>query len=126
MAVRTSSPGAALDEDPAARIGHEAAAPELDAALGIALVADAVHRADVHAVGDRVAPLDRLPRALLLGAVLGLLRREPADGGGVEQDLGAAHGGEAGRLGIPLVPADQHADPAEPGVPASEAEVARA
>ena len=62
--------------------------------------------------------------ALLLGAVLGLLRRQPSDGGGVEQDLGAAQRGEPRRLRIPLVPADQHADPAEPRVPAAETEVA--
>ena len=46
-----------------------------------AFVAHAIDRAHVHAVGDRVAPLDRLPGGLLLRAVLRLLRWEPADGG---------------------------------------------
>ena len=42
-----------------------------------------VDRGDVHAVGDGVAPLDRLPGGLLGGAVLRLLRdaasRSPSD-----------------------------------------------
>ena len=117
--------GAALDDGPAAGIGHEAAAPELDPAARVALVAHAVDGADVDAVGNGVAPLDRFPGRLLLGAVLRLLRREPTDGGWVEQDLGAAQGGEARGLRVPLVPADQHPDAAKAGVPASEAEVAR-
>src|SRR6266404_9961525 len=57
---------AGFDQDPAAGIGDEAAAPELDAAVRVALVADAVDRANVHAVGDGMATLDRLPRGLLL------------------------------------------------------------
>ncbi len=118
--------GAALGEETTTGIGHEAAAPELDAARsGLALVADPVDRADVDSVGDGVAALDRLPGRLLLGPVLFLLGGKPADRGGIEEDLGPAHGGEPRRLGIPLVPADEHADAAVPRVPGPEAEVAR-
>ena len=48
----------------------------------------------------------------------------PADGGGVEQDLGALQGGQAGAFGIPLVPADQRAHAADGGVEGAKAEVA--
>ena len=106
--------GAALHDHPAARIGDEAAAPELDAAVRRALEPDPVHGADVDAVGDGVASLDGFPRGLLLRAVLLLFGRQPADGGGIEQDLGAAQRGEPGGFGIPLIPAHQHADAAEP------------
>ena len=43
---------------------------------------------------------------------------------GIEEDLRAAHGGQAGRFGIPLIPADQHADAAEPRVPGTKTQVA--
>src|SRR5688572_7274001 len=76
--------GPAFDQETSARIRDEAAAPELDAALGVALVAYPVHRAHVDAVGDGVASLDRLPGRLLLRPVLVLLRREPPDGCGIE------------------------------------------
>ena len=72
--------------------------------------ADAVGGTDVAAVGDGVAALDQLPGIVLGVAVLGLLRGVPADGGGVEEDLRACRAREAGALGEPLVPADQHAD----------------
>src|SRR5206468_5769728 len=42
--------GAALDQQPAAGIGDEAAAPELDPAAGLALVPYPVDRADVDPV----------------------------------------------------------------------------
>ena len=48
----------------------------------------------------------------------------PADGGGVEKNFRALHGGEAGGFGIPLVPADEHADFAVTRLPGAEAEVA--
>src|ERR1035438_1338639 len=48
----------------------------------------------------------------------------PADGGGVEQNLGALQRGQARGLGIPLVPTDQYADLAVAGLPGAETEVA--
>src|SRR5688500_18322175 len=72
-----------------------------------------------------MAPLDRLPGGLLLRPVLLLLPGQPSDGGGVKEDLGTGHGGETGGLRVPLVPADQHADPTEAGIPRAKAQVAR-
>src|SRR5690606_28816293 len=101
------------------------AAPELDPVrLRPALMAHPIHGADIDAVGDGVAPLDRLPGGLLLLAMLRLLRRAPAAGGGVEEDPRAAHGREPRRFRVPLVPADQHTDPAELRVPRAKAEIA--
>src|ERR1035441_5869690 len=49
----------------------------------------------------------------------------PANGGGVEKNLGALQHGEPCGLGIPLVPTDQHADLSVAGLPGTKAEVAR-
>ena len=114
-------------DDLAERIGDEAAAPELDAVArdaGRLLVADAVDRGDVDAVGDRVRALDGLPGRRLAGAVLGLLRRVPADRGRVEEHVRARQRGQPRRLRVPLVPADQRADAPAGGVERAEAEVA--
>src|SRR5256885_13650709 len=99
-------------------------APELEAAVGWALVPDAVHGRHVDAVGDRVRALHGLPGGDLRLAVLGLLARVPADGGGIEEDVGAGQRGQAGRLGVPLVPAHERADPPGGRVEGAEAEVA--
>ena len=48
----------------------------------------------------------------------------PADGGGVEEDAGSVHGGEAGTFRVPLIPADENADAADGSVPCAEAAVA--
>ena len=119
------------DDLPVGR-GDEGLAPELDAvfadgfAVGLEdfFDADAVGGADVAAVGDRVAALDQFPAFVLGVAVLGFFRGMPADGGGVEENLGALQRGEAGAFGEPLVPADQDADLAVGGVPGAEAGVA--
>ncbi len=86
---------------------------------------DAVRRADVAAVRHGVAALNQLPRLVLRLPVLLLLRRMPADGGRIEQDLRALQRREARALGKPLVPADQHADRALRGVPRAEPRVTR-
>jgi hypothetical protein len=57
-------------------------------------------------------------------AVLRFFGRVPADGGGVEEDVGALEGGEARAFGIPLIPAHEDADAAEGGIEIAEAEVA--
>ena len=140
---------AGLGEDAAEGVGDEAAAPELDAGVrgvvagavefdggGVAvgggdfefdvavLVAYAVDGADEDSVGDGVGALGGLPGVVLGGAELFFFGGVPADGGGEEEDLGAAEGGEAGAFGIPLVPADQGADGALRGLRGFEAEVA--
>jgi hypothetical protein len=51
---------------------------------------------------------------VLAFAVFGLFLRVPADRRRIEQDLRALHGVSRAPFRVPLVPADQHADPAEP------------
>src|SRR5437764_6646496 len=62
---------------------------------------------------------------MLCLAVLGLFLRMPSNRGGIKQDFSALHGRQAGALGIPLVPANEHADLAVAGVPGTKAKVAR-
>lgn len=80
------TPAVALDEDllaigrglghhHAERIGDKAVAPELEAMLGRALEADAIHGGDVDAVGDGVAALHGAPGVELSRTVLRLFRR---------------------------------------------------
>ena len=54
-----------------------------------------------------------------------LFRVQPADGRRIEQNLRTGQGRQPGRFGIPLVPADQRADRAEPRRHALKAEIAR-
>src|SRR5947207_242539 len=49
----------------------------------------------------------------------------PADGGGVEEDFSALERRKSCAFGIPLIPANQHADLSVLGLPASEARVTR-
>ena len=86
---------------------------EFDVAV---LVADAVDGADEDSVGDGVGALGGLPGFVLGGAELLFFGGVPADGGGEEEDLGSAEGGEAGAFGVPLVPADESADGAVRGL----------
>src|SRR5262249_13386048 len=60
----------ALHEYSAAGVRHEAATPELDAPLRVALMADPIHGAHVDPIGNGVTSLHRFPRRLLLRAVL--------------------------------------------------------
>ena len=71
--------------------------------------------ADEDSVGDGVGALGGLPGFVLGGAELLFFGGVPADGGGEEEDLGSAEGGEAGAFGVPLVPADEGADGAGGG-----------
>ncbi len=107
-------------DEAAVGVGDEGLAPE----FGVAFAADAVDGRDITAVGDGVAALDSFPSVVLGGAKGFFLGGKPADGGGVENYVGAAEGGEAGGLGIPLVPADEDADAASLGFPGAVAEVA--
>src|SRR6059058_885510 len=118
-------------DDRAERIRQERRAPELDPVAGSPpltrmpvlsfplsalrrggqgvrsgpLVAHAVHRGDVTAVGDAVAALDGAPGVELLGAVGRLLLRVPADGCRITEEGGALQRGETRALRIPLIPA---------------------
>ena len=107
----------------AERVGEERAAPELQAAAGGAFVADAVDGRDVDAVGDRVRPLDGLPGSTGPRRTRPSRRdasRSPSDRTGSPPLEGRQPGG----LGIPLVPADERADPGERRVERLEPEVA--
>src|SRR5690606_27640635 len=80
---------------------------------------------DEAAVRDRVAALDRFPRRVLPLAVLVLLLRMPADRGRIDQKLGAAQRSQSRSLGIPLIPADEHAELGGGGRERAESEIAR-
>src|SRR5688572_7569451 len=86
--------------------------PEERDAVGarLVLVTDAIRRGDIHAVGDRMRALNGAPGLDLRTSPFVLLRRMPADGGGVKEDVRAQQRGDPGRFGIPLVPADQDPD----------------
>ena len=117
---------AGLGENLTAGAGHKALSPELKAIATDGLFkTDAVDRGDEAAVGNGMRTLNGFPRTVLVDAVFRLLGRMPADGRRIKQDLRTLHGGEPGAFGIPLVPADQHANLAELGVPRLEASVAR-
>src|SRR2546425_1515671 len=94
------------DHDPEG-IADKRVAPEFDpCSLTTELLeADAIHRGNPAAVGDRVTALDRLPGIDLLLAVFFFLGRMPADGSRIEENVCALQRGEARRLGVPLVPA---------------------
>src|SRR5207244_9439028 len=53
------------------------------------------------------------------------LRRMPADGGWIKQNLRSAQRGQSCRLGIPLVPANADADFSMGGFPRLKSEIAR-
>ena len=119
--------GRRLGDHDAEGIGDERRAPELEPGppSGGPLVADAVHRRDVDAVGDGVASAGWSARRRAGAAPYSrLLVRVPADRGRVEEHGGARERGEARAFRIPLVPADQRADAARPRVEGAEAEVA--
>ena len=133
-----------LGEDFAGGSGHETLAPELDAVTRrrsrlrftstrrVALarqadnffMADAIGYRDVAAVGDGMAALDGLPGVVLAFAEFCPFAGMPADGGGVKKNFRALQRGQPRGFGIPLVPANQHADFAVARRPRLEAGVA--
>src|SRR5713226_1070259 len=108
-------------------VGDERVAPEFQAGvaiLGFAFEADAIDDRGVNAIGNGVAALNGFPRVELCGAELRFLVRMPADAGGIENYIGAAQSGEARAFGIPLIPADLHADACVPGIKIRKTEIA--
>src|SRR5207302_6556134 len=69
--------------------------------------------------------LDRKPGVELSRAELLLFRRMPADGRGIKKNIRAAQARETRAFRIPLVPADQSADPAVPRVEIGKAQITR-
>src|SRR6185437_6321762 len=106
--------------------GHKALAPELDTVTARrALKSGPVRDRDVAAVGDGVTALNHFPGVVLGHAVFPFLARMPANGSRIKKNLCALQRGEARGLGVPLVPADQHADAGVLRLPRPEAEIAR-
>src|SRR5690606_22946060 len=117
---------AGLGQELALRAQYMAVAPEPDArgAQRRRLVADAVAGQHRQPVGHGMAAVAEDPGvALAVLLVLGVVR-VPADGGGVEQQLGAGQRHQPRRFRVPLVPAHQHAEAADRGVDRFEADVA--
>src|SRR4051794_7101159 len=71
-----------------------------------------------------MAALNKFPRRML-PLVLGFFGRVPADGGRIEKNFCALHGGQARGFGIPLIPADQHADFSVASLPRAKTQIAR-
>src|SRR5690242_7728800 len=76
----------------------------------MALESDAIDHRGVNAVGDGVAALNRFPGIELRGAELRFFVRMPANACGIENYMRAPERGETRAFGIPLVPADLHAN----------------
>jgi len=100
--------------------GHERGAPEREFALGT----DAVGRKHERAVRDGVPAHHGHPAVLLARVDFLGFGLHPADGGGVDEDVGALEAHDAGGFGEPLVPADKHAERAGRGLDGLEARVA--
>src|SRR5262249_39788624 len=83
-----------LGDDSSKRIAEKRSAPKLQSRARGGVLADVaglkahpVHHRDIHSVGDSMRPLDGLPRLMLRGAKLSLLRWMPTNGRGIEQHL---------------------------------------
>ena len=94
-------------------------------AARVRLHARTVHRNHRQAVGHAVSPLDQLPGLALLRLLPIRVCGYAADGGGVNQQFGPVQGHGPGGLGIPLVPAHQHAQGAQRGLDGLKAQVSR-
>src|SRR5229473_5958480 len=96
----------------AERIADEGGAPKLQPTVGWPFVTDPVRGCYINAIGQGMRALDELPGLVLPDAELSLFARMPADSCGIEENLSPLESGQAGRFRIPLIPADQNADPA--------------
>src|SRR5207248_7952829 len=79
----------------------------------------------VTAIRNCVTALDCFPGRMLCRAEFFLLRRMPTNCRWVKNDFSATKGRQPRSLGVPLVPADAHADFPPGGFPCPESEVAR-
>ncbi len=86
---------------------------------------DAIDHGSVHAVGDGVTALNGAPGIELRRTELRLLVGMPANACRIKNGLCATERSEARAFGIPLVPADLHADARVLGVEIWEAQIAR-
>src|SRR5437660_10023095 len=84
---------------------------------------DPVRYGDEATISDGVASLNRFPGCMLELPVFSLFPGMPTDGGGIKQNLGALHRGQASRFRIPLIPADEHADFCIARLPRAKTEV---
>src|SRR5262249_39891608 len=91
----------------------------------VSFVAEAINHRDEGAVGNGVRALNRSPCIELGGAELGLLLRVPSDTGGIKNDLRSLERGQARAFGIPLIPANLHADTAVLCIEIRKSQVAR-
>src|ERR1700722_10761463 len=120
-----------LGQNAAEGVSDKRAAPELepDARGAVAtyisiFMADTVDGGDIDAIGDCMGPLNGLPRVILRRSKGLLLRRMPADRGGIKEQIRSAQGGDASRFRIPLIPTDQRAHLSHGGVEGFETQVA--
>ena len=110
----------------ALRPTDEAGTPELDAACltaGIGLMSDPVHSDDGETVGDGMTALYELPGVALTGLFLGRVAALIADSGGIDEYVCSSECHQTGTLGIPLIPADLHAELSYRGLYGAETEV---
>src|SRR5690242_10545602 len=86
-------------------------AEELDAIGSFFIfMTNAIWRRDKNSVCDRVRALRSSPGVDLRFSKFVFLRRMPADRCRIKKNFGAEERGNARSFGIPLIPADQHAD----------------
>src|SRR5438132_5071614 len=95
------------------------------AILGLAFETNAVDHGGVDAVGDGVAALHGFPSIQLRGVKLRFFMRVPANTGGIKNHIGATESREARAFGIPLVPANLHADARVLGIKIRKTQIAR-
>src|SRR5260370_12787456 len=96
-----------------------------DAILRLVCESRGIDGGRVDAVCNGVAALNRLPGVELRRAESRFFMRMPADAGGIENHVCAAESREARAFGIPLIPANLHANARVPGVEIRKAEIAR-
>ena len=86
---------------------------------------EAIRRRDITTVRNGVTALDRFPGGMLRGAKFLFLGWMPADGCRIKNNFRAAQRGQPRRLGIPLVPANAHADLSLGRFPCLKSQIAR-